>query len=132
MKEITTLKNVIIAAGTITRADVEKLRQLLLSDGKISEAGADLLFELKYACRGADNHSSWIPFFAGAICTFLLDDEGHDETGEDNYHSNWLVKKIRRKDSLDLAERAIFVKLAEEASGMAEEIERLMREDLEG
>ena len=132
MEEITTLRNAIIAAGTITRADVDKLRQLLLRDGKASEAGAELLFELKYACRGADNQSSWIPFFAEAICAFLLDDEEHLEEENGNYHSNWLVKKIRRKDSLDLAERAVFVRLTEEATAMAELIERMMKEDMEG
>jgi hypothetical protein len=59
MNNLSKLKKDILIEKLIEKQTVEQLRDILFAENRISQEKANLLFELKDAFLGKNNHSSW-------------------------------------------------------------------------
>ena len=71
-----------LSAGTVTAADVDLLRRILYSFGgdgnlAITQAEAEVLFDVDAATAEADNHPSWNDLFVKAIANCVMGASGY-------------------------------------------------------
>lgn len=101
------------AGGEITARDTLMLRQAIWSDGVLTQAEAQALFELNAMAKSKD--PEWIAFFTEAMCDYVID--GSDPKGyvsEEN--ALWVVEEIDSDGRVESAgELELLVKLAEKA-----------------
>jgi len=69
-------------AASVTEADVDRLRRILYSFGgdahlAITQAEAEVLFEVDAATAAADNHPSWSDLFVKAIASCVMGASGY-------------------------------------------------------
>lgn len=100
------LKAAILEDGVIDASEVEQIRKVVYSDGKIDREEADFLFELNDECSSSSNDNSWQIFFVDTICDFLLKDENSPGTIDED-EANWLISKIDKDGTVDSTEQAL-------------------------
>lgn len=101
------------AGGEITATDTLMLRQAIWSDGVLTQAEAQALFELNAAAKSKD--PEWVAFFTEAVCDYVIDgSEPKGYVSEEN--ALWVVEEIDSDGRVDSAgELELLVKLAEKA-----------------
>lgn len=101
------------AGGEITATDTLMLRQAIWSDGVLTQAEAQALFELNAAAKSKD--PEWVAFFTEAVCYYVIDgSEPKGYVSEEN--ALWVVEEIDSDGRVDSAgELELLVKLAEKA-----------------
>lgn len=101
------------AGGEITARDTLALRQAIWSDGVLTQAEAQALFELNAMAKSKD--PEWIAFFTEAVCDYVIDgSEPKGYVSEEN--ALWVVEEIDSDGRVDSAgELELLVKLAEKA-----------------
>ena len=99
--------------GEITARDTLALRQAIWSDGVLTQAEAQALFELNAMAKSKD--PEWIAFFTEAVCDYVIDgSEPKGYVSEEN--ALWVVEEIDSDGRVDSAgELELLVKLAEKA-----------------
>ena len=79
------------AGGEITARDTLALRQAIWSDGVLTQAEAQALFELNAMAKSKD--PEWIAFFTEAVCDYVIDgSEPKGYVSEEN--ALWVVEEI--------------------------------------
>lgn len=88
----------ILAAGSISRDDVARLRAEVFHDGIVSRDEAERMFDLNDRCT--NNDPAWIPFFAEGLTDHLVwqtEPRGH-VSDED---ASFLIERIRKDGRID-------------------------------
>ncbi len=106
------------AGGEITARDTLALRQAIWSDGVLTQAEAQALFELNAMAKSKD--PEWIAFFTEAVCDYVIDgSEPKGYVSEEN--ALWVVEEIDSDGRVDSAgELELLVKLADESDRPAQ------------
>lgn len=103
MKTLSELRKELFANGTISKDEVEKLRDAIFDEEGMTKSKGDFLFELKDTVNKERIHDDFSKLFVDAISSLLLEDEA--SPGEiDDSEARWLRAKIQSKgyfDSLD-------------------------------
>ena len=108
--------------------EVLKLRAQLWSDGAISPAEAERLFDLNSAAAPS---TEWTDFFVEAICEFLLSNSEPRGYVSDA-GASWLIAHVDRDGRIgSQAELELIVKLLERASFAPESLRKFALRDLE-
>lgn len=103
MQDLNELKKELIADGSLSSADVARLREAIFEDGMTMEKG-DFLFQLKDSFNHKHVAPEFKDLFVEALSSLLLDDE--DSPGEiDDSEAKWLRAKIQNGhvDDIDRA-----------------------------
>jgi uncharacterized membrane protein YqhA len=110
MNTFNELRKSILAKTAIDEQTVEQLRHIIFAENGIDIEKANLLFELKDAFLGKNNHSSWEPFFINSITSFLLEDDESPGKIDEN-EAQWLRAKIQYDGKLGKTDKALLANL---------------------
>lgn len=119
------LKKDLPADGIIDAAEVNKLRDVFYTDGKIDQEEADFVFELNDAVSGKKNDPSWNQFFVQVISDYLLNDEKSPGV-IDEEEGKWLVEKIGSDGKVDSVEKQLLEHLKKNAKKMPASVTALL------
>lgn len=126
MKELESIRKVIVASGSITSSDVAALRDIVYTDGKVFQDEAEFLFKLRKELNDFGNLKAWDNFFIQTICDFILDDD-RSPKAIDDLEAKWLIEQIGKDGILDDVEQKLLKKLSKEAKrfpGNLQEIQK--------
>lgn len=116
----------VIKDGKVDADEVTKLREVFLADGEIDREEMDLLFQINTAVSGAQNHSSWKPFFIEAVSSNILADGAIDED-----EGTYLAEKLLADGDIDDVEKGLLAELKAKATGtVPEKLEKLFQQHL--
>jgi len=101
-----TLKDKIIASGSITSRDVANLRTVVYKDGKVDRKEAEFVFQLKKELFSFGNLHAWNEFFVQAITDYVFD---NDKTAMaiSEEKATWLVSQIGEDEIIDSVEETL-------------------------
>lgn len=110
----------LLAAGTITKADVARLRADVFKDGIVSRDEAELMFALNDGCK--HNDPAWMPFFVEGLTDYLIwRTEPHGHVSEED--ARFLIERIRKDGRIDArAEFELLVNVIDRASSCPAEL----------
>ena len=114
--------------GTVTGADVLKLRRLVYSRPAIEAADIDTLFRINEATRLQD--AAWAPFFIEATTDFVVNEmppAGYVTAA----NASWLMERIARDGRVDSAtELELLVAILDKARWAPESLARFVLEQV--
>lgn len=112
----------------ISAEEVLELRATLWSDGSISPAEADRLFELN---AGAAPSNEWTGFFVEALSEYLIA-RGTPRGYVSDDDAEWLIRSIERNGRVESqAELELIVKLLEHAAYVPQSLKRFALAEIE-
>lgn len=114
MNNLDDIRKAIVASGSITASDVAELHDIVYKNGRVEQAEAEFLFQLRKELNDLGNLKEWDDFFIQAICDFILDDERSPEA-VDELEAAWLVEQIGEDGIIDDVEQRLLKKLRKEA-----------------
>lgn len=114
MCDFENIRAAIVASGSITPNDIDTLRSIVYSEGKVDQNGAEFLFKLKKELGDFGNLNAWNDFFIQAICDFILDDDRSPDAIDD-LEAIWLIEQIGEDSIIDNVEQRLLKRLRKEA-----------------
>ena len=126
MDNLEYLRKEIVASGSITADDVDVLRDIVYSDGKVEREEAEFLFKLRKELNDYGNLREWNNFFIQAICDFVLDNDRFPNAIDDK-EAIWLIDQIGEDGIIDDVEQKLLKRLSKEAKRFPRSLQEIQK-----
>lgn len=126
MNNLDDIRKAIVASGSITASDVAELHDIVYKDGRVEQAEAEFLFQLRKDLNDLGNLKEWDDFFIQAICDFILDDERSPEA-VDEIEAAWLVEQIGEDGIIDDVEQRLLKRLRNKAKHFPGNLQKIQK-----
>lgn len=126
MNDLDDIRKAIVASGSITASDVAELHDIVYKNGRVEQAEAEFLFQLRKELNDLGNLKEWDDFFIQAICDFILDDERSPEA-VDELEAAWLVGQIGEDGIIDDVEQRLLKRLRKEAKYFPSNLQKIQK-----